>query len=72
MLAAIASELSMVALVRTGARVPPGRPRRTRLGSRSRTPAETGAVLAANHGWLVFHRSAELAILVGGIVEEAA
>jgi L-ribulose-5-phosphate 4-epimerase len=30
------------------------------------------AVLLANHGVLVFHRSPELAILVGGIVEEAA
>ena len=30
------------------------------------------AVLLANHGVLVFHRSPELAILVGGIIEEAA
>ena len=30
------------------------------------------AVLLANHGVLVFHRSPELAIMVGGIVEEAA
>jgi L-ribulose-5-phosphate 4-epimerase len=30
------------------------------------------AVLLANHGVLVFHRSPELAILVGGVVEEAA
>jgi L-fuculose-phosphate aldolase len=30
------------------------------------------AVLLANHGVLVFHRSPELAILIGGIVEEAA
>ncbi len=30
------------------------------------------AVLLANHGVLVFHRTAELAVLVGGIVEEAA
>ena len=30
------------------------------------------AVLLANHGVLVFHRSPELAITVGGIVEEAA
>ncbi len=30
------------------------------------------AVLLANHGVLVFHRTADLAILVGGIVEEAA
>jgi len=29
-------------------------------------------VLLANHGVLVFHRSPELAILVGGVVEEAA
>jgi len=30
------------------------------------------AVLLANHGVLTFHRTAELAILVGGVVEEAA
>ena len=30
------------------------------------------AVLLANHGVLVFHRSPDLAIMVGGIVEEAA
>jgi L-ribulose-5-phosphate 4-epimerase len=30
------------------------------------------AMLLANHGVLVFHRTPELAILVGGIVEEAA
>jgi L-ribulose-5-phosphate 4-epimerase len=30
------------------------------------------AVLLANHGVLVFHRTAELAILVGGVIEEAA
>ena len=30
------------------------------------------AVLLANHGVLVFHRSADLAVLVGGVVEEAA
>lgn len=30
------------------------------------------AVLLANHGVLVFHRTADLAIVVGGIVEEAA
>ena len=30
------------------------------------------AVLLANHGVLVFHRSPELAILAGGVVEEAA
>ncbi|MCI4354565.1 MAG: class II aldolase/adducin family protein [Thermoplasmata archaeon] len=30
------------------------------------------AVLLANHGVLVFHRSAELAVLIGGVVEEAA
>jgi L-ribulose-5-phosphate 4-epimerase len=30
------------------------------------------AVLLANHGVLVFHRTADLAIAVGGIVEEAA
>ena len=32
----------------------------------------TPAVLLANHGVLVFHRSAALAVQVGGIVEEAA
>ena len=32
----------------------------------------TPAVLLANHGVLVFHRTPELAIMVGGIVEEAA
>jgi L-fuculose-phosphate aldolase len=30
------------------------------------------AVLLANHGVLVFHRSPDLAILIGGVVEEAA
>jgi L-ribulose-5-phosphate 4-epimerase len=30
------------------------------------------AVLLANHGVLVFHRTAELAILVGPVVQEAA
>ena len=30
------------------------------------------AVLLANHGVLVFHRAPELAILVGGVIEEAA
>jgi L-ribulose-5-phosphate 4-epimerase len=30
------------------------------------------AILLANHGVLVFHRTPELAILVGGVVEEAA
>ena len=30
------------------------------------------AVLLANHGVLVFHRTPELAVLVGGLVEEAA
>jgi L-ribulose-5-phosphate 4-epimerase len=30
------------------------------------------AVLLANHGVLIFHRSPDLAILVGGVVEEAA
>jgi len=30
------------------------------------------AVLLANHGVLVFHRTPEMAVLVGGIVEEAA
>ncbi len=30
------------------------------------------AVLLANHGVLVFHRTPELAVLAGGVVEEAA
>src|ERR1019366_900846 len=30
------------------------------------------AVLLANHGVLVFHRTPELAVLTGGIIEEAA
>jgi L-fuculose-phosphate aldolase len=30
------------------------------------------AVLLANHGVLVFHRTPDLAVLVGGVVEEAA
>ena len=30
------------------------------------------AVLLANHGILVFHRSPDLAVLVGGVIEEAA
>ena len=33
---------------------------------------EVPAILLANHGVLVFHRSPELAILVGGVIEEAA
>jgi L-ribulose-5-phosphate 4-epimerase len=39
-----------------------------------RRAAVTGvpAVLLANHGVLVFHRTPELAVLVGGVVEEAA
>jgi L-ribulose-5-phosphate 4-epimerase len=32
----------------------------------------TPAVLLANHGVLVFHRTPELAVMVGGVVEEAA
>jgi L-ribulose-5-phosphate 4-epimerase len=32
----------------------------------------TPAVLLANHGVLVFHRTPELAVFVGGIIEEAA
>ena len=39
-----------------------------RAASRPGTPA----VLLANHGVLVFHRTPELAVLVGGVVEEAA
>ena len=32
----------------------------------------TPAVLLANHGVLVFHRTVDLALLAGGVVEEAA
>lgn len=39
---------------------------------RSAAVAGTPAVLLANHGVLVFHRTPDLAILVGGVVEEAA
>lgn len=39
---------------------------------RAAAAAGAPAVLLANHGVLVFHRNPELAILVGGIVEEAA
>ncbi len=39
---------------------------------RAAAGANAPAVLLANHGVLVFHRTAELAILIGGVVEEAA
>ena len=39
---------------------------------RTAARAGTPAVLLANHGVLVFHRTPELAITVGGVVEEAA
>jgi len=39
---------------------------------RASITAGVPAVLLANHGVLVFHRTPELAILVGGIIEEAA
>jgi L-ribulose-5-phosphate 4-epimerase len=39
---------------------------------RAAAVAGTPAVLLANHGVLVFHRTPELAILVGSVVEEAA
>jgi L-ribulose-5-phosphate 4-epimerase len=39
---------------------------------RAAITAGAPAVLLANHGVLVFHRTPDLAILVGGIVEEAA
>ena len=39
---------------------------------RASITAGVPAVLLANHGVLVFHRTPELAILVGGVVEEAA
>jgi L-ribulose-5-phosphate 4-epimerase len=39
---------------------------------RSAVTAGVPAVLLANHGVLVFHRTPDLAILIGGVVEEAA
>jgi L-ribulose-5-phosphate 4-epimerase len=39
---------------------------------RAAITAGAPAVLLANHGVLVFHRTPDLAVLVGGIVEEAA
>ena len=39
---------------------------------RSAVLPDVPAVLLANHGVLVFHRTPELAVLVGGVVEEAA
>ena len=39
---------------------------------RAAVSPDVPAVLLANHGVLVFHRTAELAVLVGGVVEEAA
>jgi L-ribulose-5-phosphate 4-epimerase len=39
---------------------------------RSAVTGGVPAVLLANHGVLVFHRTPDLAILVGGVVEEAA
>jgi L-fuculose-phosphate aldolase len=39
---------------------------------RAAVTPDVPAVLLANHGVLVFHRTPELAILVGGVVEEAA
>jgi L-ribulose-5-phosphate 4-epimerase len=41
-------------------------------GIRDAARSGAPAVLLANHGVLVFHRTAELAVLVGGVVEEAA
>ena len=41
-------------------------------GIRAAVTPGVPAVLLANHGVLVFHRTPDLAILVGGIVEEAA
>ena len=41
-------------------------------GIRAAVAPGVPAVLLANHGVLVFHRTPELAVLVGGIVEEAA
>ena len=48
-----------------------GRTRRSRRSARAVRPGYP-AVLLANHGVLVFHRTPELAVLVGGVVEEAA
>ena len=39
---------------------------------RSAVQGGASAVLLANHGVLVFHRTPELAVLIGGVVEEAA
>jgi L-ribulose-5-phosphate 4-epimerase len=41
-------------------------------GIRAAVIPGTPAVLLANHGVLVFHRTPELAIMIGGVVEEAA
>jgi L-ribulose-5-phosphate 4-epimerase len=41
-------------------------------GIRSAVTPGVPAVLLANHGVLVFHRTPDLAVLVGGVVEEAA
>ena len=60
---------------RTGCRSPAtARAARTRRSPTSGRPCGPGvpAVLLANHGVLVFHRTPELAVLVGGVVEEAA
>lgn len=39
---------------------------------RAAAVAGVPAVLLSNHGVLIFHRTPELAVMVGGIVEEAA
>jgi L-ribulose-5-phosphate 4-epimerase len=41
-------------------------------GIRSAVLPGVPAVLLANHGVLIFHRTPELAVMVGGVVEEAA
>jgi L-ribulose-5-phosphate 4-epimerase len=41
-------------------------------GIRAAVTPGVPAVLLANHGVLVFHRTPELAILIGSVVEEAA
>jgi L-fuculose-phosphate aldolase len=41
-------------------------------GIRAAVTPGVPAVLLANHGVLIFHRTPELAIMVGGVVEEAA
>lgn len=53
---------------RKGGEQKSGRPPAIRRALRPGVPA----VLLANHGVLVFHRNPELAVFIGGVVEEAA